>query len=224
MKHDIRKQYNNFSTSFSESVKIPNNISRLSFYKSLSFNFKNKKLLDLACGDGQDITEYKKRGAKCFGIDESENLIQEAKRLNTDTEFLVGDMTKLPYKDSSFDIVLSKYAIGTVENVDKVFNEVNRVLKKGGMFAYLTTHPMRLLLEQKEKNRDYFIQKNVDLKVFGGKFTITEPSHTFNEFLSLDFIKNFTITSFSEEYDPQSADIPDREIYPDFFIVVAIKK
>lgn len=223
-KMDLFKQYNNFSESFSKSVDTDNNVSRITFYKSLKFDFKNKKLLDLACGDGQDIPEYIRRGAKCVGVDSAEKFIEVAKQNYPETEFHVGDMTNIPFKDESFDIVLSKYAIGTAEDPNLVFNEVNRVLKKGGVFAYLTTHPMRLFMEQKLKNKNYFEQKNVDLVVFGGEFTIVEPTHTFNEFFSDNFMEKFQISYFTEEYDPQSADFPGRDVYPDFFVVVAIKK
>jgi hypothetical protein len=89
---------------------------------------------------------------------------------------------------------------------------------------YLTTHPMRLFLEQKEGGKDYFTQKLVDLVVYGGKFTITEPSHTFNDFFTTDFFNMFDMLAFSEHYDPQSADFPGRDVYPDFFIVTAQKK
>lgn len=225
-KNDINlaKQYNNFNESFSTSVASDNNISRQAFYQSLNFNFDRKVLLDLACGDGQDLKEYQKRGAKCFGIDSSKKLIETAIDFNPAVECVVGDMRNLPYKNESFDIVVSKYAIGTVENLDEVFIEVSRVLKSGGVFAYLTTHPMRLFMEQKESTRDYFMQKNVSLNVFGGKFTIIEPSHTFNEFFSPKYLERFNVSLFSEHYDPQSADFPGREIYPDFFILVANKK
>ena len=214
------KQYNEFSKKYSESIATTDNVSRSEFYKTLTFDFQNKMLLDLACGDGQDTKEYVQRGATYFGIDESENLIEMAKETHPDTDFQVGDMRSLPYPDNSFDIVLSKYAIGSVPNINDVFTEVSRVLKKGGVFAYLTTHPLRLFMEQTATHKDYFAQKDVDLAVFGGKFTIVEPSHTFNEFLSKEYLINFDMVHFSEHADLQSADFPDRDIYPDFFIIV----
>ena len=64
---------------------------------------------------------------------------------------------------------------------------------------YLTTHPMRLFLEQERGlEKDYFTQKLVDLVVYGGKFTITEPSHTFNDFLLQIFFNMFDMLAFSD--------------------------
>ncbi|MEK7103580.1 MAG: class I SAM-dependent methyltransferase [Patescibacteria group bacterium] len=221
---NLSKQYNNFSESFSHYVSKTDDVIRRPFYDSLTFDFKGKKLLDMACGDGQDIPNYEQRGAQCFGLDASEKLIEEAKKVHPTTEFKVGDMRALPYQDSSFDIVVSKYAVGTVEEVDTIFSEVARILKPGGMFAYLTTHPLRLFMEQPDSKKDYFTQKNVDLLVFGGAFTIVEPSHTFNEFFSPEYLNHFDMLSFSEHHDPESANFPGRDIYPDFFIVVGKKK
>jgi len=221
---NIKQQYNDFNESFSESISKDDNISRNAFYKSLVFELESKKILDLACGDGQDIKEYQKRGAICEGIDASNDLIATAHENYPNVHFQVGDMSDLPWGNEVFDVVLSKYAIGTELDVNKIFFEVFRVLKKDGIFMYLTTHPMRLFLEQKKTSKDYFTQEYVDLVVYGGKFTITEPSHTFNDFFSKDFFRMFDMISFSEHYDPQSANFHGRDVYPDFFIVTAHKK
>jgi ubiquinone/menaquinone biosynthesis C-methylase UbiE len=221
---NLSKQYNNFAVSFAEKIDSDDNISRAAFYNALNFEFKGKKLLDLACGDGADLIEYEKRGAECFGVDSSEELIGLAKTRGTDAKLSVDSMMNTGYESNFFDIVLSKYAIGTANNINDVFREVSRILKSGGIFAYLTTHPMRLFLENKNKQKSYFKKEEIPLSCFGGAFVITEPSHTFNDFFSSYFLKKFKVSSFSEYYDPQSADFVGRDTYPDFFIIIAIKK
>lgn len=222
---DLSKQYNDFADNFSEKIDTIDNISRKEFYKKVNeISLDNKKVLDLACGDGADIPFYLSKGAQCFGIDSSEELIAKAIKNQPSTEFIVGDMSQTLYEDNSFDVVLSKYALGTKENPDDVFNEVFRILKKDGIFIYLTTHPMRLFLENKNNDKDYFSQEAVPLVCYGGEFVITEPSHTFNDFFSSNFISKFDMYSFSEHFDPQSADFPGRDTYPDFFIVCSLVK
>ncbi len=224
MNNKLEKQYNGFAEDFSNEIDRLDNISRAAFYSKITnLDLKNKNVLDMACGDGSDLVEYEKRGGICFGCDTSENLIDLAKQKSS-ALLSVQDMRKTNYKNDSFDIVLSKYAIGTAENVQEVFDEVARVLKPGGIFVYLTTHPMRLFLENPNKQKDYFIKENVPLVCFGGKFTITEPSHTFNDFLNKKNLSLFTIKDFAEYYDPQSANFPGRDVYADFFIVTCEKK
>jgi len=221
---DLSKQYDGFSEEFSSAIGNEANPNRVAFYTSLDHDLAGQELLDLACGNGADFMEYQRRGAVCHGIDASEHLVEEARRQFPHLEIKLGDMRSLPYPDNRFDIVTSKYALGTVAIPDEVFAEAARVLKPGGTFAYLTTHPFRLQLEQEDGGNDYFIQKDVPLRVFGDTFTIVEPSHTFEEFFSKTFLEYFDVTTYSEHYDPQSANHPGRDIYPDFFIVVATKR
>ncbi len=225
MKQDLSKQYNAFAQDFISEISHSNNISRNEFYKKIPRDLTSLKVLDLACGDGSDIFEYKKRGAICSGCDSSEELIKVARqKIGDSIDLQVQDMRSTSYNDQSFDMVFSKYAIGTVDVISDVYDEVSRIIKPGGLFVFLTTHPMRLFLENKNETKDYFIQESVPLECFNRKFIITEPSHTFNEFFSRQFFKNFELLDFTEHYDPQSASFNGRDIYPDFFIVVAQKK
>ena len=48
--------------------------------------------------------------------------------------FIKGDVGNLPFEDNSFDIILSMNGIHAFPDKDKAFNEINRVLKKGGYF------------------------------------------------------------------------------------------
>ncbi len=224
MKQNLSTQYNDFAKEFISGIDRSDNISRNEFYKKIPQHLNNLKVLDLGCGDGSDITEYEARGAETFGYDASEELIRLARKKLATTDLQIGDMRKTPYKNNEFDAVFSKYAIGTVDEISDIYVEVSRVLKSGGLFIFLTTHPMRLFLENRNNTKNYFHQENVPLECFGGTCVITEPSHTFNEFFNESFFKNFQLLDFSEHYDPQSASFQGRDIYPDFFIVVAQKK
>ncbi len=59
-------------------------------------------------------------------------LLQDKKYPTID--FTVGLAEQLPYKNESFDIVTSKYAIMTSSDMRPIFTEIYRVLKPG---AYL---------------------------------------------------------------------------------------
>jgi ubiquinone/menaquinone biosynthesis C-methylase UbiE len=111
---------------------------------------KGKKLLDVGCGAGVHVKHYQKMGAKCWGIDLSDTMIELAKKNCTSAEFKVGSMTKLPYKSNSFDIVTCSLAIDYVEDIEKVLKEMNRVLKKGGLVYYSTESQINLSKERYE--------------------------------------------------------------------------
>ena len=46
----------------------------------LSLIKKKSTVLDIGCGDGELLRKLKKNRCKCYGVDFSQNLIQEAKK------------------------------------------------------------------------------------------------------------------------------------------------
>ncbi len=53
------------------------------------------KICDMGCGPGQIARYLKDRGAQAMGIDLSAGMIESARRLNPDIEFIKGDMRAL---------------------------------------------------------------------------------------------------------------------------------
>ncbi len=109
-------------------------------------NVKNKKILELGCGGGQCSIYLSKNGAICSGVDLSEKQIQYAKKIAKENDvkikYNIGTGENLnQFKNEEFDIVLSVFAIQYIKNIDKCFNEINRILKKGGKFIFSLDHP-----------------------------------------------------------------------------------
>lgn len=99
---------------------------------------KGAKVLGLASGGGQQMPVFAALGAKCTILDysdaqlESERLI--AKRENYDIEIIKADMTKpLPLASDSFDLIFHPVSNCYIEDVQPVWNECYRILKKGGI-------------------------------------------------------------------------------------------
>lgn len=120
-------------------------------------DIKGKKLLDVGCGAGVHISHYLKKGAKCYGLDISKTLIDLAKEKCPNVDFKIGSMTNLPYPDEFFDIVTCSLAIHYVENTKQVLREINRVLKKGGIFLY-SSDSLTYLVSDGYEDEDYKIK------------------------------------------------------------------
>jgi ubiquinone/menaquinone biosynthesis C-methylase UbiE len=226
MKYDIRKQYDNFASEFSKNHSIgenSNDLNRKEFYEYLDFLKPGQKLLDLCCGDGYDANTYKNKGLQVSGIDASEELITIAKEKYRGIDFAAGLAEQLPYENESFDAVTSKYSIMTSPDMQPIFNEVYRVLKKGGYFVYLMTHPFRQYFEKRSITADYFSQEIVTCHILNNSVTLQEPTHTFNEYFNKDFFSKFDLVDFKESFDPAAEQI-DGRIYPGYFIVVCKKR
>lgn len=118
-------------------------------------NVKNKTILDIGCGFGDHAKKLsKQKYKKLVGFDISKDLVKFASQQKIpNASFYVGDMgKKLRHTASSFDIVYSSLAIHYITNIDKLFNEVNRVLKKNGVFCFSTVHPILNLINQTDKH------------------------------------------------------------------------
>lgn len=90
----------------------------------------NKSVLDLGCGYGKFSRLWKDRGARLVaGIDFSKNMLERAKKKSS-CFFLMGDAFKIPFKDSSFDVVTCVGVANYYENVDALLEEICRVARE----------------------------------------------------------------------------------------------
>ncbi|KAI8800665.1 hypothetical protein BJ742DRAFT_685858 [Cladochytrium replicatum] len=102
------------------------------------------KVLDLCCGQGRHIIHLARQypNLRLYGHDQSSYLISlgeertAQQNLAAQTSFTVGDCRKIPYPDSSFDLVLvmgNSFGYFSDDDGDRiVLKEINRVLVPGG--------------------------------------------------------------------------------------------
>ena len=102
---------------------------------------EGRRVLDLACGNGRYAIQVAQHEARVVGLDLSASLL-EAGRTAGNTPplgFVRGDMVRLPFRASSFDLVLSMFTsfgyLPAVQDDRAVLNEVARVLAAEGRFV-----------------------------------------------------------------------------------------
>lgn len=96
--------------------------------------FKNP-VLDIGVGNGEmSLSIFKNHGQLDVGIDLDENGLESAKKTKKYKKIIHADAQNLPFKNASFNTVVSNSTFEHIENDLKAVSEVARVLKKKGLF------------------------------------------------------------------------------------------
>lgn len=138
-----------------------------------------KSLLHLQCHFGQDTLSWSRRGAKCTGVDLSDEGIALAKQLNDelhlDAEFVccnVLDTSK--YIEEQFDIVFTSYGvIGWLPDLKPWGQMIAERLKKGGTFFMAEFHPIVWMfdyLDETPKMKYGYMQEDVIYEEYEGTY------------------------------------------------------
>ena len=95
--------------------------------------------LDVGCGGGafSELVLARCSPAAVCAVDPAQAQISHARTQSVGTlvEFCVGDAQKLPYRDASFDIVVSALVINFIPDRPKALTEMRRVARGGGIVA-----------------------------------------------------------------------------------------
>ena len=112
---------------------------------SLLPDLKNKKVLDLGCGYGENCVKFIKMGAeKVVGIDISEKMLDIAQKENSDEKvvYLNLAMEDISQINEKFDIIVSSLAFHYVENYEKLVSDIYNLMNNGGYLVFTQEHPL----------------------------------------------------------------------------------
>ena len=106
---------------------------------------KSGQVLDLGAGHGQDSAYFISQGYDVVALDTSDAAIatleQVKNSLSTDRlDVVQRDVIEgIPYADGSFDVVFAQLSLHYFDNetTKEVFDELARVLKTGGILAFM---------------------------------------------------------------------------------------
>lgn len=92
-------------------------------------------IIDLGIGPGLLSKEIKQMipSARIIGIDPSKKMLAQTNK-NVDIETMIGSVEKIPLEESSVDVIVTRYTLPYWTDVNLGFQQINRVLKPGGVF------------------------------------------------------------------------------------------
>jgi arsenite methyltransferase len=119
-------------------------------------------VLDLGSGAGTDsLIAAQMVGAegRVTGIDMTPQMLAKARGAAAElglqnTEFVEGEVERLPFSDASFDVVVSNGVIDLVPDKDAVFAELYRVLAPGGRIQIADVTIQNPVSEEGRRNID----------------------------------------------------------------------
>ncbi|WP_179351579.1 class I SAM-dependent methyltransferase [Winogradskyella vidalii] len=142
-------------------------------------NVEGKSLLHLQCHFGQDTLSWSRRGAKCVGIDISDEGIKLAKQLNKelalDADFVCCNVLDTSqYVSETFDIVFTSYGtIGWLPDLKPWAKMISERLKVGGTFYIVEFHPIAWMFDYVNGNAEmkyHYSQDEVIYEQYEGTY------------------------------------------------------
>ena len=115
------------------------------------------RVLDLGCGAGRHLVELCRLGYRATGLDLSMPMLNAARSASAEPVLVRGDMRRLPFRASGFDIVTSYFTsfgyFDDEEDDRRVLREVRRVLRPGGRFLLDFLNASQVVTNLRERDR-----------------------------------------------------------------------
>jgi SAM-dependent methyltransferase len=93
------------------------------------------RVLDVATGTGLAAGAAARRGARVVGVDVVSAMVEQARTLHPELEFVEGDVHALPFADGSFDAVVCNFGLLHFGRPEDAASELVRVLVPSGRLA-----------------------------------------------------------------------------------------
>lgn len=172
-------------------------------------DFNGAKILGLASGGGQQMPIFSALGAECTVLDYSQEQLN-SERLVADREgytinIVRGDMTKpFPFDDESFDLIFHPVSNCYIKDVQHVWTECARILKKGGILLAGLDNGMNFLWDESESKMIFKLpfDPTIDeqlMKVSMENNWGVQFSHTIEEQIDGQLRAGFTLTNVFQD-------------------------
>lgn len=232
---ELRKENKNKNAN--DLIEIPN-------FRKLVPDVKNKSILDLGCGYGENDKYYKEQGAKyVLGTDISSKMLEFAEKNNKidGIEFKKIAMEDISSINQKFDIIISSLAFHYIKDFDKLIEDCYKLLNDNGYLVFSQEHPITTCIKYTEHVKEG--HTIIDDKYFGlfsdynrsGKRTkewfgeeVIKYHRNFEEIINTLINKGFIIDKILEPIPSKEA-IKNNPKYINqydrpFFLFVRVKK
>jgi len=112
-----------------------------------------QSLLDVGCGTGQFSQRFSKIGLQVTGVDHDLAMLDYAKSIDQQINYIQAGAEKLPFNDETFDYCSAVTSLCFIQEPQQALQEMWRVSKKGIVLGLLNRFSLLYLL--KRNNQGY---------------------------------------------------------------------
>lgn len=106
------------------------------YLTQLKYLKNGERVLDVGCGNAKYFVKMKGKFRELYGIDLTEVPFEAARKIFPAGNYVVGDEGRLPFRDDSFDAIISWGAFEHNDYIDSTIRECHRVLAPGGVLLF----------------------------------------------------------------------------------------
>lgn len=134
-KKDLKHRYDETSNIYDDRYK---EIQKTKFKSIKPFLKEMNLVLDMGCGTGLFLNEFSKYANRVVGIDISLGMLEKARKRSGETQLITADADSLPFKNETFDAVISLTLLQNMPSPKQTVKEAKRIMVKGGLLMLTT--------------------------------------------------------------------------------------
>lgn len=189
-----------------------------------------KRILELGTGTGRLGVELATRGAKVICVEPSIERVTDARAIaeaaKVKVEYHHGDLADLAFiRGDQIDLALAVYSLAAVDDLGRVFRQVNRVLRSEASLIVSLPHPLSLMAEMSDGGprlvRTYFDSSPIGWQLDGEDGTVYP--HSVGEVITTLWRSNFRVDTVLEP-PPSAHSEPIAEWLPTSLVIRARKQ
>ncbi len=208
-----------YDKEFTDPIGYYVNESEMQPMADLMQDVKNSRVLDVGCGTGRHLSLLTE-GNHLYGIDLSLSMLAEAQAKMPAGAFMSGSAVTLPFKDHSFDLVVSSRVLQHIRDQQKMISEMARVCKPGGQVIMLSYNSWSGLCAYKQIRLSWVGKiLNIPFKLVLGKRSFFNPwGFDYDNYCSIPELSRFMKNSGLEVQRSWGATCGMPWFWNDFFI------
>jgi len=188
----IEKAYNSWADQYDSNDNKTRDLDAFAT-KTVLDKYEFSNVIELGCGTGKNTIYLLKKAEAIIGLDFSQEMLNLAKEKVKDerVEFRKTDLNKNWHvKDNFADLITCSLTLEHIENLNFIFNQVNKKLNSNGYFFICELHPFKQYIGSKAR---YISEKGIE--------ELETYTHHISEYIKVAKDNGFKLIEINEWFD-----------------------